>query len=98
MAEPTQKPRSNSKRPRRLPSTACSACGVEWVDHLGISGTCKKLEDARSALRVIYTWASFQNGRALNCEDVIRLITTVLKDIEPNATAQATRPENDHGN
>jgi hypothetical protein len=36
MAAPSQNPRSNSKRPRRLPSTPCSPCCAVWpkfVEH-----------------------------------------------------------------
>ena len=25
----------------------CEACGVKWVDHLGITGTCKKLQELK---------------------------------------------------
>jgi hypothetical protein len=42
----------------------------------------KALEDARSALKVIHVWASFQDGRALNCKDVIRLTSRVIKETE----------------
>jgi hypothetical protein len=48
----------------------------------------RKLEDARSALKVIHTWASFQDGRTLNCKDVIRLTRRVLDDTEPNEKGQ----------
>ena len=44
----------------------------------------RNLEDARSALKVIHTWASFRDGRTLNCKDVIRLTRRVLDDTEPN--------------
>jgi len=84
------KPDTENKAAGSRPAApTCSACGVPWVDHLGIIGTCRKLEDARSALNVIHTWASFQNGRALNCKDVIRLTRRVLDDTEPNDPHQA---------
>lgn len=28
----------------------CSACGIPWVDHLGIAGTCKKLQENKMPL------------------------------------------------
>lgn len=32
---------------------SCKSCGVPWHDHLGISGTCAKLEAARRVLRAV---------------------------------------------
>ena len=31
----------------------CVSCGVPWSDHLGMTGTCAKLEKARDTLRII---------------------------------------------
>lgn len=39
----------------------------------------KDVEGLKSALRVIYTWASFQNGRCLNPKQVCRLVDSALK-------------------
>jgi hypothetical protein len=63
----------------------CSACRLPLDSHLGLAGTCSKLADARSALKVIHTWASFQDGRALQCKDVINLVNRVLEDTKPNS-------------
>lgn len=30
--------------------TKCSACGVPWVEHLGIAGTCEKLQENKAPL------------------------------------------------
>jgi hypothetical protein len=40
---------------------------------------CAKLERARGALRVIYTWATFRNGEVFNREDVLRLVEKTLR-------------------
>ena len=32
---------------------ACPSCGVSYEDHLGLHGTCKRLQIAREALRDI---------------------------------------------
>ena len=61
----------------------CSSCGVAWTDHLGIAGTCKKLESARGELKVIHTWAKFRNGEWLVREHVLDLTRRVLRETEP---------------
>lgn len=33
-----------------MDQTKCSACGIPWVDHLGIAGTCKKLQENKMPL------------------------------------------------
>lgn len=68
--------------------TSCAACGVPWTDHPGIAPTCAKLEDARTALKVIHTWASFKNGIALKPKDVITLTQRVLDDTAPAANSK----------
>jgi hypothetical protein len=70
----------SKKKKSETPVAAATTCAC---------GACRKLEDARSALKVIHTWASFQDGRALNCKDVIRLTRRVLDDTEPNAEGMA---------
>jgi transposase-like protein len=63
----------------------CKSCGQPWDNHLGVEGTCRKLEKAKSALRVIVTWASFrQNGDypAFDREDVLALAKKTLEEIE----------------
>lgn len=37
----------------------CPSCKVPFEDHLGLTHTCKRLQKALSALRVIRTWADF---------------------------------------
>jgi len=63
---------------------ACSACGVAWIDHLGIAETCRKLDNARGALKVIHTWASFRDGEMLTAKDAMKLCRKVLKETAPN--------------
>ena len=71
-----------TKRHPKMP--ACSACGVAWTDHLGIAGTCRKLDKARGALKVIHTWASFRDGEMLTAKDAMKLCRKVLKETAPN--------------
>ena len=61
----------------------CSSCGVAWTSHLGIAGTCKKLESARGALKVIGTWAKFRNGELFEREHVLSLASRALRETEP---------------
>jgi hypothetical protein len=75
-------PMTATKRHPKMPT--CSACGVAWTDHLGIAGTCRKLENARGALKVIYTWASFRDGELLTAKDAKNLCMKALKETAPN--------------
>jgi len=59
----------------------CPACGVPFADHPGLPETCRHLENARSALRVISTWATFRNGIELTPESVAKLCARTLKEI-----------------
>ena len=58
----------------------CPNCGVPWIEHLGIAGTCRKLELARTALKVIHTWASFDNGSELKPKHVRDLTKRALEE------------------
>ncbi len=60
----------------------CSACGVAWDKHDGIAVTCRKLERARSALKVIQTWAEFDNGDCLTPNHTSKLCRKALKESE----------------
>lgn len=57
----------------------CKSCGVPLVEHLGHQGTCAKLQEALSALKVIRTWATFQGGYHLDPKHVENLCDKVLK-------------------
>lgn len=57
----------------------CKSCNSPYTDHAGIQGTCAKLQDALSALKVIKTWATFRDGVALTPEHVAKLCDKVLK-------------------
>ncbi len=59
----------------------CPVCRKEWIKHDGIIDTCSKLEMARSALKVIQTWASFNDGDYLDAYDVLDLTRRTLKKI-----------------
>jgi exopolyphosphatase/pppGpp-phosphohydrolase len=69
---------------RQRSNTACSSCGVPWTRHLGLAGTCRNLESALGALKVIHTWASFRHGEMLTAEDTMKLCARVLKETAPN--------------
>jgi hypothetical protein len=43
---------------------------------------CKKLERARVALQVIYTWAKFRDGEAFHRLDVLRLVEKTLREMK----------------
>lgn len=60
----------------------CQACGVAYDKHDGLVPTCRKLERARSALRVIHTWATFQGGTDFNRKDTEKLCRKALKESE----------------
>ena len=84
--------RKTQTRQRRLAASDCSACGVAWTDHLGIAGTCKKLEEARGALKVICTWASFRGGECLTPKDTEKLCRKALEASKPNDAGQRLAP------
>ena len=42
----------------------------------------KKLERARVALQVIYTWAKFRDGAAFNRVDVLLLVEKTLREMK----------------
>ena len=83
-AAPMKTPELETDAMARLAASACSACGVAWTDHLGIAGTCKKLEEARGALKVICTWASFRGGECLTPKDTEKLCRKALEASKPN--------------
>ena len=58
----------------------CESCGRPWIDHMGMTWTCEQLQKALTALRVIHTWASFQDGSELNPEHVKKLIDITLEE------------------
>ncbi|MFH1952552.1 MAG: hypothetical protein ABIL06_13145 [Pseudomonadota bacterium] len=59
----------------------CRSCRTPWSDHLGLVDTCRDLQAALSALRVISTWASFQDGSELVPGHVESLIKRTLEKI-----------------
>ena len=65
-------------------STKCTSCGKDWVDHAGIQITCAKLRRARSALKALHIWASFENGEDLQPKQVVALTKKALQETEDN--------------
>ena len=59
----------------------CTSCGKKWIDHLGIIGTCKHLQEAKSALQIIHTWASYKDGLVLDADHIVELTEKTLKNI-----------------
>jgi hypothetical protein len=84
MPRATKDSRPSQKRKGAAASDNCPACGVPWTDHLGIAGTCRKLEEARGALKVICTWASFRGGECLTPQDTEKLCQKALDASKPN--------------
>jgi hypothetical protein len=39
------------REPAQFAASACSACGVDWTDHLGIAGTCAENKRLRDIIR-----------------------------------------------
>ena len=60
----------------------CKTCRVPFERHAGVQETCKRLETAVTALRVIGTWATFDNGKFLSPEDVEDLVDKALNEID----------------
>jgi hypothetical protein len=58
----------------------CKNCGVPWIEHLGIEGTCRKLETARTALRVIQTLVAFYGAPALRPSDILTITKRTLEE------------------
>jgi RecA-family ATPase len=64
-----------SKAPKRIkPQKSVTHCLIEEYRRVS-----RELEEYRSALIVIHTWAKFRNGEALIPEDVERLTRKTLK-------------------
>jgi hypothetical protein len=59
----------------------CPSCGVEYTDHQGLIGTCRDLQACISALKVIHTWAAFQDGFALDPQHTEALTRRTLEKI-----------------
>ena len=38
---------------------ACIYCGKPWISHKGVAGVCEDLQACISAMKAVYTWASF---------------------------------------
>lgn len=58
----------------------CDACGIHWEQHLGLKETCKRLDNARGALKVLYIWADFDTENLLVKEHVLKLCKRVLQE------------------
>lgn len=61
----------------------CRECEQPFTDHYGIEVTCRKLREARAALKIISTWANFRGGASLNGEDTAKLCERALAASEP---------------
>ena len=58
---------------------SCKSCGVPWSDHLGMTGTCEKLEKARKALMEI---AKYTNGAGFFNKNINDFCKTTLEIIK----------------
>lgn len=64
-------------------SPSCASCGREWIDHLGITGTCAELQRVKAALQTVRV-------RRLECQQIIYGLKEALREIaagnlDPNA-------------
>jgi hypothetical protein len=57
----------------------CGHCGIPWANHDGIARACFKRERARSALKVIHTWAT-ADGNALDPQLVRDICKKTLEE------------------
>ena len=57
----------------------CKSCNMPYIEHMGIQGTCAKLQEALSTLKSIRTWASFEGGVDLDAEHLVKLCDKVLE-------------------
>lgn len=73
-------------QPKPNRSNRCSACGTEWTKHMGIAGTCQKLQQARTALKVICTLAKYHNGELL--AHTAKLCRKALDETAPDASTE----------
>jgi len=76
----------------------CKSCGKEWVDHCGTEITCRHLQTCVSALKVIHTWAAYdqEHGyKALIPDHVVELIERKFDEIGVNyaATTKGNPPK-----
>ncbi len=60
----------------------CKSCGTPWSDHLGISGTCAKLEEARISLQVIRTWSKYPKNTTTNVRELSDILKLCEKTLE----------------
>ena len=67
---------------RKKKTDKCPYCGRKWIDHPGFESICNQLQESLSALKVIRTWASFEDGRTLDPDDVVKLIDRTWEKIQ----------------
>lgn len=63
-----------------MPANKCGSCGKAYVNHDGIARTCAKLQQARTALRTIQTWATFKDGGLLLPNRVASLASRAVEE------------------
>ena len=61
------------------PPPSCKSCGVAYIEHMGIQGTCAKLQESLATLKAIRTWAAFESGVDLDADHLVKLCDKVLK-------------------
>lgn len=61
---------------------SCESYSVPWHDHMGISGTCAKLENARYALQIIRTWTPISKSANIELLDIQKLCDKTLESIK----------------
>jgi len=60
----------------------CPSCGVPWVDHLGMTGTCAKLREATRTLRTLKTILSSAEGDDVAARQAVEIIDVTLERVE----------------
>ena len=81
------------RRLNRFVEPSCPSCGVPYVDHLGLVGTCAKLRKAVAVLRTIADPNAelHQDGRSIDrtYEDIAREVLIEIGEFNPTAHGRA---------
>lgn len=53
----------------------CPSCGVPWLDHLGMTGTCAKLQRLLTGLEMLIEQPGFGDWERKQIEDLLKEVT-----------------------
>ncbi len=68
---------------KKVKKDICPSCGVSWEKHMGMIGTCAKLEAARKTLKILHTWAKVPTADLrLDLFKIVTLCDKTLAEIK----------------